>query len=783
MRGLGALLRKDLRLFRSGAGLLSLLLPALLLLALWAGMDDLSARAYLRPFPIAVRDLDNTPMSRSLMGQMERVDLFSQVIRAGEEEDDAALLAQGCAAVVTLPKDFFYTMYTMDNSLVTVTLNEDAPLEASLFRAVFVSVMEIISSDQSSARAVYRFCYGDLTPELEAQMWEETSHVLFTDALSRQALFDTALESAELGSGLSLRLFACVLSVLCLFFPLTVVKGLPEELASGVLPRFVAAGGRKGAFFCSKCLTAALLAAPSLALILPVLGGEDLGMALLLSLLLFLYGFCATLCLAAWAGEPARAQRWGNLLVLLSLVLGGALYPASLLPAPARALGGLTLPHWALKGLELIRAGGGVKALLCGMAPLPALSLGLLLLSLPPFLRPRRAPRRGSGGAGEEGNPLPRRGRPVSLSLYKLSAMSGRGRGLLALLLLCTLCGSMAACALSPGGPQSLRIAAVSPEGDPLAEELLDRLARREGVSLLPAEGEGAGRALLEDGRAEGLLRIGEGYAAALSQGAALPLNYESAVGAASPQAAREIIAGLVSAQRARQRGLLDAEARLGRALTAGERAALLSQMDREEAALAPLYHMTGSQGAPPSLDALFTPPLLGFSVLVVRLTQLTWGAWAGTPDARRVAARLSVLPAGRLLSWGSDLCALFLAGFAAGSCALLPGGFPAPAAWGALMGCSFCTAALALLLCAAGSPGGRMDALAPFVALITSLLGGCFGNLGSLAPPLRSLALCTPQGLALAAAQGEMLPLGILFLAGGLFALLALRLSRHTTA
>ena len=60
MGGLSAAVYKDLKLFLRGGGLAALLLPLLLVPALRFGMGDLSVQAYVQPFPIAVRDLDNT---------------------------------------------------------------------------------------------------------------------------------------------------------------------------------------------------------------------------------------------------------------------------------------------------------------------------------------------------------------------------------------------------------------------------------------------------------------------------------------------------------------------------------------------------------------------------------------------------------------------------------------------------------------------------------------------------------------------------------------------------
>ena len=72
----------------------------------------------------------------------------------------------------------------------------------------------------------------------------------------------------------------------------------------------------------------------------------------------------------------------------------------------------------------------------------------------------------------------------------------------------------------------------------------------------------------------------------------------------------------------------------------------------------------------------------------------------------------------------------------------------------------------------------GRVDALAPFLALILCLLGGCFLDLSQLSPTAARLALLTPPGLAVRAAQGSPAAAAALLLAGA--ALLRLGMPRR---
>ena len=773
MKNLKAVLVKDLRLFRSGAGLLCLILPLILLLALQAGSGDLLQEAYLEPFPIALRDEDGTLMSRSLTSQMKDIELFSEVRDAGTASD-RELLDGGCAAVVTLPKDFFYTMYTMDNGLVEVVLNENMPMEASVFQSVLGAVMEIIDSDQAVSRAVYRFSYGDLTEEQKDQLWEENSEFLIADALGRQKIFDGAAEASDRAGAVQRGLFACCLSVICLFFPLTAVKTLPEELNSGVLPRYLAAGGKISIFYFSKFLVSAALTLPSLLLVTFAFQQEHRGLTMLLAAVLFFGAFGFFLMLAAWTGKADSAQRWGNLVLLISLIFGGALYAGELLPGPVQALGRLTLPFYARRGLESIHHGTDALALLLSLWPVWTGGIVFTGLSLPLMGRQSRqqtALKPAEEKKQEEKQVLGHPGRLRILG-WKFRAMSGSRAGLAVLLLTALVCGGIARYALGGNGPQALHLA-VSLESDgPLAAQLADCLEHQEGVAVRRTDSE-TGRELLRKGAAEGLLIIGKSYDEALLRGDSPELHYESAAPAVSAQAAREIIAGQAAAQKARTRGLGLAEEKLGRPLTEQEKETLWQNMLREQEQAPELFRVRSADGKPVKIQDPFAPGLAGFAALAVMLTQLTWAAWTGRPDVRRVEKRMLSFPGGRWLSYGTDAGALLLVGLMTGLLCMLPGG---PVPWTGALGLLFyvfCVTGAALALTRRTALAGRMDVLAPFLALITCLAGGCFGSLSQFSPVLKFVSLLTPQGLLLRAQAGVCWPVPVLAAAGTVLFLL----------
>ena len=763
MSGFRAALYKDFKLFFSALGLLALLLPVLLIPALRLGMGDLSGQSYVRSFPIAVRDLDNTLMSRTLIGQIEDVQLFSRVDRLEEDEPDSAALDGGAVAVVTIPRDFFYDLYRMRDCPVEVTLNTGTSLETGLFQAIFSSVMGIIRANQTASLGAYTLAYGELTPALQEQMYAQSARQLVTDALSRQMVFDTASEAADLAGALERRLLACILGVLALFFVLSAVKALRSELALGVLPRFQAIGRGAASFWASKFITALLLSLPTVVLCALVFQNVPPLLLLLLYVLLLFAAFGILSALAAWTANAQSAQRWGNLLLLLSLALGGTLWPRSALPFPLPLLGKLTLPYYAALGLEAAAYGMDWGTILILLWPLPVMGAVGLLFAVPGL---RRRAARGAFAP----NPLdtpdapavqspPTAGffrRLVNLSRFKLWAMAGGLSGIAAALAVCLLCG-VAAASLREGTARTLNLLVCDLDGSALSRELTERVAAAEGVSVALCDEAESRRALL-DGGAEGLLVIGAGYAAALKADESLPLHYEGGLSARSAQGTRELIAGLVAAQRGRQRAALQAAEFLGRPLTEGEQTALTGIISDYEQTMPPLFHLGRSNGA--GLDELFVPGQMSFAALAGLFTCLTAASWCGSRDSRLVRRRMSAIPRGVWLAYGSDCLALAALGLVSLLAVLLPDG-ELPILAAALY--ALCAAALSLALVRLTALEGRVDALAPFLVLLLCLLGGCFLDLSQLSPQVERLSMLVPPGLAVRAAEGVLPAYGIL--------------------
>ena len=230
-------------------------------------------------------------------------------------------------------------------------------------------------------------------------------------------------------------------------------------------------------------------------------------------------------------------------------------------------------------------------------------------------------------------------------------------------------------------------------------------------------------------------------------------------------------MAGQVAVQRSRLRALDQAQTHLGHALTEQEQQDLLNQIDRIEAEMPPLFQISTSRGAA-SLSPFYPSPM-GFSCLAVLLTLLTAAAWGGSSDSRRVEYRMSSLAWGRLLSYGSDCLALTALGLVMSLAILCPGGEMTLPGLAGAAAYAFAAACLSLAVTRFTALEGRIDALAPFLALILCLLGGCFLDLSQFSPSFAALSSVTPPGLARMVESGSPMAFAALLGEGILFLLL----------
>ena len=819
MKGFFAAIWKDGKLFLRKGGLFILLFP-LLLFPLFAFFFQ-GQSSQMQAFPVMVIDEDQTIMSKTLIREMEKVELFSTVIKEEEEigqEGREKAFQEGVVGILRIPKDFFYTAYRFEGEPVDLSLNANRPTESLLFQSIFTSIMEIMEKEQEISKGVFHALYGEnLSKQEEESLYEHASERLLTAVLKRQLVFDEEGQSSQVEKALSLRIFSFIFFFLLAFCALSSVFSVPEEEKKGIPQRFALLGGR--GFFLSKLLFLCLSALPLLLLCLFALQKSldlppeqlmPIAFILCVELLSFFFFFYQLFRLM---GEESTAKLLSFSLLFLGILYTGKLFGESNAPELVKCLSPITVNRMVLEG---VRRGLSFSTLLSTALPLlfwDALALALGILSgiyfkLKTFFKQKafsrklqRESKRQDGQFGQdrpdgqhgqyrpsgqdrqdeqyrqyrtdgqyksyEKSPLPF---PCSLLSLRFSLLLGGGRGflLLVLFLLSLFAYSRV------GGKEKLSLMLVREDQGAWSEELIQELQQEKGLQVEVVENQEAKKALLE-GSVEGVLWIKEGFTGDTEGRGSL--HYESSADSLAEMGFREIVAALSSSLRMEKGALAYGESLLGRSLNETEKEAIeesIAKSKRTE----PLYQiqeLKGERGR-----SLFQPKreaVLGF-VLYFFLFSL--GTALGREEEKRVFQRSRTYPVGRIryhLS-GILLFGLLSLGFflvLEGRTILgieNEGGLRLAVLYKNLLLPLLCTLGFSFFLYSFARRlsyslfGAEMaGGLSLSLGLLFSFLGGSFVDFSSLSNIPSFIPYLSPIGIYQMGIEGQPLPIGMLVL------------------
>ena len=813
MKGFFAAIWKDGRLFLRKGGLFILLFP-LLLFPLFAFFFQ-GQSSQMQAFPVMVIDEDQTIMSKTLIREMEKVELFSTVIKEegeiGQEGREKAF-QEGVVGILRIPKDFFYTAYRFEGEPVDLSLNANRPTESLLFQSIFTSIMEIMEKEQEISKGVFHALYGEnLSKQEEESLYEHASERLLTAVLKRQLVFDEEGQSSQVEKALSLRIFSFIFFFLLAFCALSSVFSVPEEEKKGIPQRFALMGGR--GFFLSKLFFLFLSALPLLLLCLFALQKSlDLPMEQLIpiafilcvELLSFFFFFYQ---LFRIMGEESTAKLLSFSLLFLGILYTGKLFGESNAPEFVKRLSPITVNRMVLEG---VRRGLSFSTLLSTALPLlcwDALALALeifsgILSKLKTFSKRKtfsrnlqRESKRQDVQDGQYGQDRPvgldrqdeqygqyRHGGqdksyeksalpfPCSLLSLRFSLLLGGGRGFLLLVLFLF---SLFAYS-RVGGKEKLSLMLVREDQGAWSEELIQELQQEKGLQVEVVENQEAEKALLE-GSVEGVLWIKEGFTGDMEGRGSL--HYESSADSLAEMGIREIVAALSSTLRMEKGALAYGESLLGRRLNETEKEAIEQSIVKSKRT-EPLYQiqeMKGERGR-----SLFQPKreaVLGF-VLYFFLFSL--GTALGTEEEKKVFQRSRTYPAGRLryhLS-GILLFGLLSLGFflvLEGRTILgieKEGGFRLVELYKDLLLPLLCTLGFSFFLYSFARRlsysvfGAEMaGGLSLSLGLLFSFLGGSFIDFSSLSNIPSFIPYLSPIGIYQMGMEGHFLPMGMLIL------------------
>ena len=786
MKGFFAAIWKDGRLFLRKGGLFILLFP-LLLFPLFAFFFQ-GQSGQMQAFPVMVIDEDQTIMSKTLIREMEKVELFSTVIKEegeiGQEGREKAF-QEGVVGILRIPKDFFYTAYRFEGEPVDLSLNANRPTESLLFQSIFTSIMEIMEKEQEISKGVFHVLYGDsLSKQEEESLYEHASERLLTAVLKRQLVFDEEGQSSQVEKALSLRIFSFIFFFLLAFCALSSVFSVPEEEKKGIPQRFALLGGR--GFFLSKLFFLFLSALPLLLLCLFALQKSldlppeqlmPIAFIFCVELLSFFFFFYQ---LFRIMGEESTAKLLSFSLLFLGILYTGKLFGESNAPEFVKRLSPITVNRMVLEG---VRRGLSFSTLLSTALPLLfwdafALALGIfsgIRSNLKTFSKRRtfsrnlrRESKRQDGqDKSYEKSALPF---PCSLLSLRFSLLLGGGRGFLLLVLFLF---SLFAYS-RVGGKEKLSLMLVREDQGAWSEELIQELQQEKGLQVEVVENQEAKKALLE-GSVEGVLWIKEGFTGDMEGRGSL--HYESSADSLAEMGIREIVAALSSTLRMEKGALAYGESLLGRSLNETEKEAIEQSIVKSKRT-EPLYQiqeMKKERGR-----SLFQPKreaVLGF-VLYFFLFSL--GTALGTEEEKKVFQRSRTYPAGRLryhLS-GILLFGLLSLGFflvLEGRTILgieKEGGFRLVELYKDLLLPLLCTLGFSFFLYSFARRlsysvfGAEMaGGLSLSLGLLFSFLGGSFIDFSSLSNIPSFIPYLSPIGIYQMGMEGQLLPMGILVL------------------
>lgn len=760
MNGFLAALKKDMYLFFRKGGLFSLLFPLLLLpLFLFFFRGNSGG---LQAFPVSVIDEDETLMSKTLIRQMEEVELFSEVHKISRE-DISEELEKGSVGVLRIPKDFFYTAYRFQGESVELILNERRATESAILESVFTSIMKIMEKEQEMSLAVFHTAYGEkLSASEEEELYHRASERLLNSVLKRQLIFQNEEIGANVAFALVMRIASALLFLFLSFISLSMVSAVPEEEKKGIVSRFRQMGGR--GFYLSKFLLLLLLALPALALSLLFLYRSfALSPELLLFFALYYNLSLLSFYLFFWGifslvREERLAKNFSVCLIFLLLLFTGRLFSAGRLPFSLARFSPISINAVLLEGL---RRGYSPVRLMPFVLPLGLFPLlGILLRFAHSFSEKR--------GLLEKETVFPKRrgfeedrirGKQflmhcLPFPLWRGYILLGRTVGVLLFLLFFLCLGRYA----EDKTQEKIAFYLVNEDGGEWSRELLRDLDAEKSldIQLIP-EKEKEEKLLYGD--KEGVLTIRKGYTGDREEKG--KLLYESGSASLSEMGLREIVAAVVAGEKI-ERGANDyLSSLLGREIRADEQD-LLTKNQKQYKRTSPLYTVRKQNGA--TREELFSPRREAVYAFLLYFFLFSLASVAGEGEEKRVAARLqSIAGASRryliglfLVFLGISLCFFFALRLDFSFNTML-----------SLLSYTLFLFGFSRFLSVRVLGEGAETGLSLNLGLFFCLSGGAFMDFTALSGWIKYLPYLSPVGLFLKGTEGDLLASAILLVIG----------------
>lgn len=386
------MLKNDIKLYFNDwkAIVLLITMPVLFIVLFTVTLAPLITKtSFVEPFDIVIVDNENTTQTRMLARQLEDIKVFKNIIRADEEQAKLMLKEDKISAAIIIPSGFTNSVANAENKPVQVFSSSDKPLEAFIVRNLMQSVSKLVAAGQSAINTIYYFNEkaGIKGQELEFQYKQSIMRFLL-DTMARNEIFtdldllpSMTLTPAEYYT-------AALISVFLMFAAVPGMKLLVTERVLGISKRLKASPAGVWKVVLSKMLVSYLIAMLQMFSVILITSIflrnywlAPVGNIILLFSVTILAISAWSVFVSAISNSSATADVIGNLGILLMAIVGGSIYPLSLLPGSIRFLSSLTINKWVMEGFMIIFSGDNSISILPTIGPLCMIAISLLAFS------------------------------------------------------------------------------------------------------------------------------------------------------------------------------------------------------------------------------------------------------------------------------------------------------------------------------------------------------------------------------------------------------------------
>lgn len=356
---------------------IAFILTLFLLTAILAfGLPDASdlERSVFQPVRLSVVDEDQSIISYTLVDQFENLDIVEQIHLDTLERAQQRLAAGEVLLIMVIPENYYEdTRAALNQSSITVYLNETMPAEATVFIRMLNNASDSIAGIQS---ALYAYedallpLYDD--PQVLNRQVEAATVDLAFRLVGRKALLKVD-QSSQLNT--VLYIISSLLTLLAMMTSLLILSQVQQEKKSGLHNRLILAGIRSWQLAAGKQLILLIWLltgfSPLLVLIRNIYP-HSRSWLLISALVLVCLASSAMMMIMAYLSpgqETTLLSAW--LLLLVFLLAGGCIYPYALLPSWLQFFSIISPARWSF--LLIYNELAGRQLSLTGLAVLAAI--------------------------------------------------------------------------------------------------------------------------------------------------------------------------------------------------------------------------------------------------------------------------------------------------------------------------------------------------------------------------------------------------------------------------